>query len=322
MFLRSLSVENCISKNFKVLSVAAVMLVGVTSGAEAADLGVAQNYNAFILGNALNLNNQSQGRLAIGGTLNASSYTVNNSNLPTSATLPALVVGGNVTYNNGQVKGNAIIGGTLTGNVTVTGGVTQNAATLPVNFSSASSFYAAYTIQLANLAVNSTTAFAFGGLTLTGTSTGLNVFNVNFADLSASNNINFVTPDTSTVLVNVIGTSGTFASPSGAGIALNGQDRTKILYNFATASTITSQNIAIEGSVLAPLATYTFTNGQLNGTLITANFQGANGSTGTLNNYAFTGNLPTAVPEPSSLLGVLIFGAMGILKRAQLAAKS
>ena len=89
------------------------------------------------------------------------------------------------------------------------------------------------------------------------------------------------------MLVNVDGTSDTLHN---AGISVNGTTRQKVLFNFPTATSLSISGIAVQGSVLAPRAAVNFSNGTVNGTLIGATFSGS----GQLNNYPFTGCLPTA----------------------------
>ena len=109
-------------------------------------------------------------------------------------------------------------------------------------------------------------------------------------------------PVGSTVLINIAGTNVAF----NGGLAINGQQNDfdpaipGILYNFASATSLQPSNIAVLGSVLAPLADLTLTGGDINGITIVANALTQNG--GEFHNRGFTGTLPNpSVPEPWSV---------------------
>jgi choice-of-anchor A domain-containing protein len=210
-------------------------------------------------------------------------------------------------------NGNIAYGGTaaLT-NVGIPNGTARHAT--PVDFSAAGSEVKALSSSLAAYAASGTTTFQYGGLTLTGSDPGLNVFSVNGADLAAANSLIINAQPGSTVLVNV---SGTVDQMQNFGFQINGTDRTNVLYNFRDASSLTLSGIGIEGSVLAPNAAVHFNNGQINGNLIAGSLDGP----GESHNHLFNGNLPdgphSTVPEPGtlSLLGASVLWASGMIVR-------
>jgi choice-of-anchor A domain-containing protein len=120
--------------------------------------------------------------------------------------------------------------------------------------------------NLAALASNGTVS---GALTLTGTNATLNVFNITAAQLNTTQvNVNF--PAGSSVVVNVSGTSVSWVNGS---VCLNGQcsDSTQadyVLWNFYQATSVYMTGIAIEGSILAPLATLKGDGGHIAGQVI------------------------------------------------------
>jgi len=86
-----------------------------------------------------------------------------------------------------------------------------------------------------------------------------------------------------------------------------------VLYNFYQATSLTINSISIEESVLAPYANIDFAGGDINGTMIGNEINGS----GKSHNYLFDGNLPNAVPEPSSVVMMLTAGALGVIPLAR-----
>jgi choice-of-anchor A domain-containing protein len=68
--------------------------------------------------------------------------------------------------------------------------------------------------------------------------------------------------------VTLINVAGTSASVGSVGITLNGGVASATLWNFYEATTLALSAINFQGSALAPNATVTFNNGQLNGTMV------------------------------------------------------
>lgn len=89
---------------------AAMLLLGA-SAAQAVptiDFGAAKGFSAFILGN-VDAANDIEGRMAVAGNLNASGLSINY-RTPSTVSGPALVVGGNVSFNGGRIYSNAPAG--------------------------------------------------------------------------------------------------------------------------------------------------------------------------------------------------------------------
>lgn len=85
-----------------------VVLVGRLTGAT---LSPADPYNVFVFGNMTESNVDSEGRVAVGGTATFTNFGVGNTfaGNPSSA-VNSLVVGGNLSYNGGEVHyGNVVI---------------------------------------------------------------------------------------------------------------------------------------------------------------------------------------------------------------------
>ena len=286
---------------------------------KAVPLGIAGDYNEFFFQDVSQNNTDSAGRVAAGGNVDYFNMSV-ASGLTGSSPLGDLVVGANLTWQNGSVgylgnsndpsykKGSIFVGGVATLDQTVTyGSLTQGN---PINFASAQTYLSNSSLYWAGLAATGTTGITIGNdsrnlISLTGTNPTLNVFSLAGADLLNASRLDINSPAGSTVLVNINGTTGAMQN---FGFFLAGVDDPYILYNFYEATSLTFGAIEIHGSVLAPWANIDFSNGHIEGQLIGLSLFG----TGEAHNEPFSGNLPTAVPEPSSLflLGAGIVSAI------------
>lgn len=133
---------------------------------------------------------------------------------------------------------------------------------MPVNFTALESKVENLSIALSKLPSSSgtTVTSSYGTLTLTGTNTVQNVFNIDFSQFGTQITINV--PTTSIVIINVTGTvidwpSGTVKLPG----AIGGSDSdylfsSNVIWNFYQATSFTIEGVAVEGTVLAPLATF------------------------------------------------------------------
>jgi choice-of-anchor A domain-containing protein len=246
------------------------------------NLGVAQPYNVFVFGNytgGLDV----LGRVAAGGDVSMSGFSVGQATPGGNA----LVAGGSVNLNGGQVYGNVIYGTTASAvGVGVTGIVAQGS---PIDFGAAE---AGFLAQSADLAARLDTAAAevryFPGSTLirlTGTNADTNVFSVDGDDIAMASGFEIRAPAGSTVLVNV---SGEAVSFSNFGMSLAGVTSRTVLFNAYEATSIELHSIGFRGSLLAPFADVTFDNGDLRGTLVAASLIGS----GEFHSAPFEGVLP------------------------------
>lgn len=150
----------------------------------------------------------------------------------------------------------------------------------------------------------------YGGVTLTGTNSGLNVFDVSAADISGKNNLVLDAPTGSSALINV---SGSSVSLLNQGFAVQGVDPSKVLFNFTDATSLSLGGIGIYGSILAPSAAVNFSNGQLNGLLVAKSFDG----NGQINFAPYKGGLldmAAGVPEPATW--AMMIGGFGMVGAA------
>lgn len=276
--------------------VTAVNAASSTGSCAAQPLGPATRYNVFTLGDFTSSNADTQGRLAAGGDVALTNYSIGAS-LPSTTTGDTLVVGGTLNYHSGAVaRGNAVSHGAGTlENVTFAAGNGYRQGAM-LNFAAAGNRLRADATAYAALPVNGATTFAYNQLTLTGTDARLNVFAVSGADLSAANSLTVNAPAGSTALLIV---SGESIQVQNEGFGLQGLDRTHVLFDFPQATALTLNNVGMDGSILAPFARIAFDSGVIAGQLIGASFTGS----AQTNNAPFTGCLPsggTATPTPTA----------------------
>jgi len=304
-----------------------VIIVLVSSAfasvAQAQIAGDAAGYNVFVFGNGTftSENTDTMGNLAAGGNVSLMNYSVASGiNGTNDNPNPArLVVGGTLTAQNGGVGANEA--GTIYTNstpqltsFTAGGGVAKQ--TVVSSFSADQTLYTNLSAGLASLAANGTTSGLLAGDTLdfTGTSMGLNVFDVSGNTLSNSGTINISAPAGSTVLINVTGSSA--VNFQNGQVNETGVTAASVLYNIASGSVDLVDSKDPEGSILAPSAGVTGGYGAMHGQLITDSYNGNTEFEATL----FTGNL-TPVPIPGTawlmLSGLAGWGAALRKKRCK-----
>ncbi len=246
------------------------------------NLGVAKDFNLFAIEDVNQPSSDTQGKAAVGRDAVFSNYSIGDQLPPNSGDV--LIVGRHLTFNSGNVNGNVVYGNTTNlpiPAVSVGGTISQGN---PIDFTAAKVYLETLSATLSGYAVNGTTTFQWGGLTLSGNDPFLNVFKVNGADLSIANNMSITVPNGSVVLVNIDGTTINWTG----GLTVTGTAIGNVLYNFYQATTMTIQGIDIRGSVLAPKANINFAAGVINGQMICKSLTGI----GQMNLAPFNGNIP------------------------------
>ena len=234
--------------------------------------------NVYVIGDATPSGADVEGNLYVGGNLApvAAGCSIGAKDT-VDCTTYSLVVGGNAS--NAVVKGGkAAVAGTLL-NVTDNdcGGVVR--ASRAVDFATLATQVKNLSASISNLTPNCTASCstdATGVLTLTGTDPTLNVCNIDGSDLAIASLVKLSFPPGSTVAVNV---SGTVLTWGNASACLNDQcsDSSQadyVVWNMYQATSLYSQGIAIEGSVLAPLANLDGSGGHIAGQVIVNNMTG------------------------------------------------
>ncbi len=237
------------------------------------------NVNVIVFGEADPGGADSEGRMYVGGDAFLEGYAV-GSKEETNCDRWDLVVGGDLTVSGGTSVSN--------GKVAVAGdvyaGVGFNAACgiwneTPVDFEALRTEMIRYSQAMAGYEANGEAVVEHGALILTGTDPDLNIFSITAEDLS--NNLSISVPDDSSVIVNVSGTdviwSGVgFELPDG-GAACRGESSDwchSIMYNFPEAETLSLSGIGVQGSIMAPYATFDGGGGNVDGQLVVDNLYG------------------------------------------------
>ncbi|WP_224248243.1 choice-of-anchor A family protein [Hyalangium gracile] len=220
------------------------------------------DYNLFLLED-YNGGHDVVGRVAAGGDIAMEDFAV-GSGLAASDTANVLVAGGNLTLTRGAVWGDAWYGAGYSSDLTVIyprGAVSQG---MPIDFATRGAQLRALSAQLSALAVNGTTTkHGWGGISLYGTDPSVNVFTVQASDFTGATLLDIQAPAGSLAVVNIHGASAAFSAfghQFGGGIDQHG-----VLYNFVDATSINAQGFGFWGTVLAPYADVTFTDGSWDG---------------------------------------------------------
>ena len=301
------------------LCIPLLFLLSFFSTAQAGVLGTSGDYNAFIYGDLMVNNSDSQGRIAAGGNINMSNYSVGSLASPAPY---SLMGGGNVTFGPGSVWNGGIFAGgdlsirnhyiqgdvTVNGNITypaggtVTGSTAKNAgAASPVDFDAEFDYLKWLSGSFQSTTANGTTNvlyYAQTQITFTG-SDAVNYFSLAGADLNNASNINFNVGN-NIAIINVSGTADDFTT---LGFAGTSGIQSNILWNFYEASNVTL-NTSVKGSILAPNAHVDFNSAHVDGTIIADSLTG----TGQFHQYKFDHDIPV-VPEPVSSTLFIIGGA-------------
>jgi choice-of-anchor A domain-containing protein len=303
-----------------------VLLCVSPSWAVVDPFGTAGDYNGFILGDVNHPGGDSEGAVAVGGNATFSNYGV-GFHLPAgygAAGGFGLVVGGNLNWTNGEVfHGQVHVGGTYSpSGVTIAEGPLFNPST-PIDFGAEgaylqnlSSFWAGLTTTGSKSRVlwgpAGTWSTNGGALVLTGNSSTLNVFSVFGWEWQGTRQVNLNVPAGSSVIINVAGTTDTahlpwgamFINLSGAGDSTAASDWQNVIWNFHELLTMDLSAIGFKGSLFAPLADITYSNGNVEGHLIANSL--TNAGSAELHLYPFQGDVPVPTSEPEPLPDITI----------------
>ncbi|WP_319582936.1 choice-of-anchor A family protein [uncultured Pseudodesulfovibrio sp.] len=300
-----------------ILTLLALVLVASPARASYINLGVAGEYNAFILGDFTGNSSDTQGNLAVGGNARVSNYSIGGS----------VVVGNDFTMNNGSIGGDALIGGSsrLNGVGTDPYTVTNN-ATLPFDFDAQAAYLKNLSLSLGLLASNGTVdSPPWGVITLSGdNASAFQVFNINGSDLLNANTLHLNNiADGATILINVYGDVSGFENMGMDDLSAYSNN---ILFNFYEADDLILSSVGVKGSILAPYADVRGSRnltrgggggggwGQIDGTLIAGSYDAHIEQ----HDVPFDGG-DTPVPEPGTFLimGLGLLGLAVFLRRGK-----
>lgn len=229
------------------------------------------DYNLFVLEDYAQ-GHDVQGRVAAGGNISLQNFSIGGA-LPETDTANVLVAGGDVTLSSGGVWGDVRYGGQLVSDESVD--IVHGAASqgTPLDFAARGHALRGLSTELAALPTNGTTALEpWGGVMLRGTSTRVNVFEVNATAFAGATLLSIEAPANSLAVINVRGTSATF---SGFGQSFSGGiDARGVLFNFPDATSLTASGYGFLGTVLAPKAHVLFNQGSWDGGLYARSLTG------------------------------------------------
>ncbi|WP_224362776.1 choice-of-anchor A family protein [Hyalangium versicolor] len=214
-----------------------------------------------------------EGRVAVGGDITLTDFSVGQA-VPSASATPSLVAGGNLSLARGAVWGDAVHGGSYSVDSTVSfpQGNTVSQGT-PLDFGARFGELRALSSWLSRVSANgSTTRTSWGGVMLRGTNPQTNTFDVEASAFTGARLLSIDAPTGSLVVVNIRGAAATFA---GFGTSLSGGIQPRgILYNFVDATSVTASGYSFQGTVLAPYAHVSFSNGSFEGGLYAVSLTG------------------------------------------------
>ncbi len=300
------------------LGVAALVVAASFGSAHAADLGVANQFNAFIFGSATTLGGHSDGAIAVGGAWN-NSYESNQHNL--GANLPGknnigILTGGALTAgSNAKVfaGSNAYLGGSVSGSLQMLGGgAVVNSSTSSI-FSAQQAYSAAQSAAIRDASKQAIVIGDPNNINLNVSTNNLNgnrrTYEVQASQLSSLSTFNISGMTAAdTLIIDVVGTSVNW------GWQVNATYKDKILWNFKDATSILVQQRNFDGAILAPLANIDQRN-NIQGSVI-ANTWNTTGAPELHfgNQFQFTGDAYEPVPEPATM-AVLALGLGAVARR-------
>jgi choice-of-anchor A domain-containing protein len=299
----------------KILTVA--VMGAMASGAWAQVFGAAADYNAFVLEAYNGFNSDSEGKVAVGGNATIQNYDIGLLDPGGNA----LVVGGNLSFTNGTIRGNSVVNGSAsyTNTAFTNGGSAQSG--MPLNFGAAGSYLMGVSDVWESLASTGTAQNQFGNLNLSGSNANLNVFNLTAAQLSGISSVNVNVPEGAAAIINVAGSSVSFPS---IGYSYNGsQDKGKMVNVAWHMPDISNINMSyLGGTMFAPRADVKGTWGVINGQLIANSWDGPTQQNWARYKGADQLRLDTgAVPEPGTMIAAAVGGA-ALMRRRQMKAKA
>jgi len=240
-------------------------------------------YNLFLLED-YNEGHDVVGKVAAGGNITLTDFAV-GTGLAATDIYNSLVAGGDLTLSRGAVYGDAVYGGTYTADTTVSYPRGAPASGTPIDFAARFAELRGLSTQLAGLPVNGTTTFeSWGGVMMNGVNPSVNVFDVQASAFVGATLLSITAPADSLVVVNIHGTSASFG---GFGHEFRGGiDQQGVLYNFVDATSITAAGFGFWGTVLAPYADVSFSDGSWDGGLFAKSLTGnAEGHINALNDH-------------------------------------
>jgi choice-of-anchor A domain-containing protein/uncharacterized repeat protein (TIGR01451 family) len=270
------------------LSITVKIKNSANAGSNIVDFGAATGFNLFTFGNVNQPSSDTEGKVAVGGDAFFSNYSIGDKLPLSNGTVDVLIVNGNLTFISGNVDGGNVVYGGSTNLPQLVVGIPDGTLRkdTPIDFVSAKAHLLNLSTQLSTYAQNGVDSVQYSCIYLHGNNPFINVFNITGQTLSDATDMRIFVPNGSVVLVNISGNNIDW----NGGLVLTGTTANNVLFNFYEATSLSIQNIAVLGSILAPSADLTF-EGVINGQVIVNSVTG----TGQFNNVLFVGNIPGEV---------------------------
>jgi choice-of-anchor A domain-containing protein len=306
---------------FVITTVFSLFSISYAAVAGLVNLGAASDYNVFIHQDFSATSSDVEGRLAAGGVLSISSYSVNIKDgtqlYADTGLYPAVVTGGDLVFSNGQIAGNVYVGGNYTpiSSASITNGTVTVGGPSPIDFDIEFEKLNTLAPNLASIGANSSANVEYSTQRLVGSGqngvgSDLHVFSLDASDMKSSDYLLSQVDKDDTVLLNISGTDiiTSYGNFGGSDFSLADMSD-NIIFNFYEAENLTI-NAALFGSILAPKAHVSAPWGVIWGQVIANSWEGNT----QINDSPFVSNIPEQtpsslktknVPEPSS---VIIFG--------------
>lgn len=182
--------------------------------AESDALGVAGNFNLFVLEDLMMSNTDTEGRMAVGGDIDISKFGIGDK-VSSSSSRFDLIAGSNVKISETENKsGNTLIDNTSDYNVSAYGHLNNVDNPFRMNtkgfFEIVKNELYALSNKFNNYDKNGTSTIEYNALKLIGNHVEYNVFEVDANDLKNAIEVKIEVPFNSTVIVNVIGDDVSF----------------------------------------------------------------------------------------------------------------
>jgi choice-of-anchor A domain-containing protein/LPXTG-motif cell wall-anchored protein len=296
----------------------------VKESSTSSNLGTASDFNVFLFDDMTSSNSDCEGKMAIGGNLNLSSYgigskiDISESKNPAPATL---IVGGSITVSNGQVNGNTIVKSGIStknynfNNVHSMLSTNNEKSSQPITitnndidnyFKSAKTSLSDLSARMSRLVNTGSVKVDNNKLIFSGNDK-INIFSFDLNNISGKKlsdilTFSFDIPSGSTIIINVKGNNSGFINANICSGKSTDQSILKkhIIWNFYDATSIFSKFSEIYGSLLAPNAVLTAESGNFNGTCIAKSVVHAYNNSMEFHNYTFDGNIPSITPPTTT----------------------
>lgn len=245
----------------------------------AIELGEARRFNGFFLETFSAESSDVQGRLAAGGDVTISHYSIGD-RLQDSVVGASLVVGGDLTFPSGRVfHGDILVAGSAAGvgDAVINGLADDQALTegteLSFDFERQFEILRRTSRTLAGLEANGTVESEFGGLHMAGDcASPAQVFELDGQQLLDAHTFDVsCIPAGATVVFNIAGSQAGLTNISLESLAAN---RANVLFNFHEATKLILAGVAVQGSILAPWAAIEQPQGLIHGSVMARSWNG------------------------------------------------